>query len=77
MFKANLDNKLLVAWSGKIASSDTHEALCFIVGFAQAISEEQIIRILQEAEAGLTVADICRKHNCSTTLAPLHLTCLF
>ena len=27
--------------------------------------EEQIIRILQEAEAGLSVADICRKHNCS------------
>jgi putative transposase len=28
-------------------------------------SEEQIIRILQEADSGLTVADICRKHNCS------------
>ena len=28
-------------------------------------SEEQIIRILQEAEAGMTVQDICRKHNCS------------
>jgi putative transposase len=28
-------------------------------------SEEQIIRILQEAEAGLSVADVCRKHNCS------------
>ncbi len=27
--------------------------------------EEQIIRILHEAEAGLSVADICRKHNCS------------
>ncbi len=27
--------------------------------------EEQIIRILQEAESGLTVADVCRKHNCS------------
>jgi len=27
--------------------------------------EEQIIRILQEAEAGLSVADVCRKHNCS------------
>jgi putative transposase len=27
--------------------------------------EEQIIRILQEAETGLSVADICRKHNCS------------
>ena len=28
-------------------------------------TEEQIIRILQEAESGLTVTDICRKHNCS------------
>lgn len=28
-------------------------------------SEEQIIRILQEAESGLSVADVCRKHNCS------------
>ncbi len=28
-------------------------------------TEEQIIRILQEAEAGLSVADVCRKHNCS------------
>jgi len=28
-------------------------------------TEEQIIRILQEAETGLSVADICRKHNCS------------
>ena len=28
-------------------------------------TEEQIIRILQEAESGLAVADICRKHNCS------------
>ena len=28
-------------------------------------TEEQIIRILQEAEAGLAVADVCRKHNCS------------
>jgi putative transposase len=27
--------------------------------------EEQIIRLLQEAESGLAVADICRKHNCS------------
>lgn len=27
--------------------------------------EEQIIRILQEAEAGLSIADVCRKHNCS------------
>ncbi len=28
-------------------------------------TEEQIIRILQEAEAGLSVVDVCRKHNCS------------
>lgn len=28
-------------------------------------TEEQIIRILQEAEAGMSVADVCRKHNCS------------
>ena len=28
-------------------------------------TEEQIIRILQEAEAGLSVSDVCRKHNCS------------
>ena len=28
-------------------------------------TEEQIIRILQEAEVGLSVADVCRKHNCS------------
>jgi putative transposase len=28
-------------------------------------TEEQIIRILQEANSGLSVADICRKHNCS------------
>ena len=27
-------------------------------------SEEQIMRILQEAEAGLSVAEVCRKHNC-------------
>ncbi len=27
--------------------------------------EEQIIRLLQEAESGLTVADVCRKHICS------------
>ena len=27
--------------------------------------EEQIIRILQEAESGVSVADLCRKHNCS------------
>lgn len=28
-------------------------------------SEEQIIRLLQEAESGLTVAEVCRKHQCS------------
>ena len=28
-------------------------------------TEQQIIRILQEAEAGLSVSDVCRKHNCS------------
>lgn len=28
-------------------------------------TEEQIIGILQEADSGLTVADVCRKHNCS------------
>ncbi len=28
-------------------------------------SEEQIISILQEAEAGLSVAEVSRKHNCS------------
>lgn len=28
-------------------------------------TEEQIIRILQEAESGLSVTDVCRKHNCS------------
>ena len=27
--------------------------------------EEQIIRILQEAERGMTVAEVCRQHNCS------------
>ena len=27
--------------------------------------EEQIIRLLQEAESGLTVADVYRRHNCS------------
>ena len=27
--------------------------------------EEQIIRILQEAEAGIGVSELCRKHNCS------------
>ena len=28
-------------------------------------TEEQIIRILQEAEFGLSVADVCRKYNCA------------
>ena len=28
-------------------------------------TEEQIIRILQESESGVAVADLCRKHNCS------------
>lgn len=28
-------------------------------------SEEKIIGILQEAETGVSIADICRKHNCS------------
>ena len=28
-------------------------------------SDEQIIRILQEVEAGMSIADVCRKHNCS------------
>jgi putative transposase len=28
-------------------------------------TEEMIIRILQEAEAGLSVGDVCRKYNCS------------
>jgi putative transposase len=28
-------------------------------------TEEQIIRILHDAETGVSVADICRKHNCS------------
>lgn len=28
-------------------------------------TEEQIIQILQEAESGLSVTDVCRKHNCS------------
>ena len=28
-------------------------------------TEEQIIGILQEAQAGLSVADVCRKHQCS------------
>ena len=28
-------------------------------------TEEQIVRILQEAEAGMSVRDVCRKHNVS------------
>lgn len=28
-------------------------------------TEEQIIRILHEAESGIPVVDLCRKHNCS------------
>lgn len=28
-------------------------------------TDEQIIRILQEAERGMTVAEVCRQHNCS------------
>ncbi len=28
-------------------------------------TEVQIIRILHETEAGASVADLCRKHNCS------------
>ncbi len=28
-------------------------------------TEEQIIKILQEVETGLSVADVCQKHNCS------------
>ena len=28
-------------------------------------TEEQIIRILHEAERGMTVAEVCRQHNCS------------
>ena len=28
-------------------------------------TDEQIIRILRESDLGLSVADICRKHNCS------------
>ena len=27
--------------------------------------EEQVIRLLQEAERGLPVANVCRKHKCS------------
>ena len=28
-------------------------------------TEEQIVRVLQEAEGGMSVADVCRKHNVS------------
>jgi putative transposase len=28
-------------------------------------TEEQIVRVLQESEGGMTVADVCRKHNVS------------
>jgi len=28
-------------------------------------TEQQIIRVLQEVEAGMSIADVCRKHNCS------------
>ena len=28
-------------------------------------TDEKVIKILQEAETGLSVADVCRKHNCS------------
>ena len=28
-------------------------------------TDEQVIRILKEVEAGMSVADVCRKHNCS------------
>ena len=28
-------------------------------------TEEQIVRILQEVEGGMTAADVCRKHNVS------------
>lgn len=28
-------------------------------------TEEQIIKILQEADSGLSITDVCRKHNCS------------
>jgi len=28
-------------------------------------SDEQIIRILQEVEGGMSIADVCRKHNCA------------
>jgi len=28
-------------------------------------TEEQIIKILHEADSGLSIAEVCRKHNCS------------
>lgn len=28
-------------------------------------TEEQIIKILQEVESGLSITDVCRKYNCS------------
>ena len=33
-------------------------------------TDEQIIRILHEAEAGVSVVDICRKHNVSGHFRP-------
>ena len=33
--------------------------------FRQLLSEEQIIRILKEQEADVSVADLCRKHSVS------------
>lgn len=32
---------------------------------AKRFTEEQIIGILKEVEAGMSVADVCRKYNCS------------
>ena len=37
---------------------------------------EQIIRILQEADAGLSVADVCLKHNCESFNLIFRTTCL-
>lgn len=34
-------------------------------------TEEQIVRILQEAEAGTLVRDACRKHNVTEHLLPV------
>jgi transposase InsO family protein len=39
-------------------------------------TEEQIIRILQEADAGLSMADVCRKHNCESFNSIFRTTCL-